>query len=277
MEMPVVISAFYHFAVLEDYEAMKDPLLQFCNEQGLKGTFLLAHEGINSTISGTREGIDALYQYLRNDPRLKDFSYKESFAEVQPFLKMKVRLKKEIVAMGTPDLDVDTYKGTYVAPQAWDALIADPDVLVVDTRNSYEIAVGTFEGAVNPNTRTFREFPQWAEEHLHDKKQKIAMFCTGGIRCEKSTAYLKRMGFEHVYHLQGGILQYFADTKNAQQKWQGDCFIFDDRAVLNVDLEPNNHLLCPACQATITTDDIKHSPSFEDGLRCSQCRSGNKT
>lgn len=272
MHAPIVISAFYHFVMLDDYESMKEPLLKFCNDHALKGTFLLAHEGINCTISGSREAIDALYGYLRSDDRLKDFTFKESFAETQPFLRMKVRLKKEIVAMGVPDLDVDTYKGTYVAPKEWDALITDPDVVVVDTRNTYEIAVGSFDGAINPKTKTFREFPKWAEENLADKQQKIAMFCTGGIRCEKSTAYLKRMGFEHVYHLQGGILQYFADTKNKQQKWQGDCFIFDDRAVLNVDLEPNNNLLCPACQATITTDDIKHSPTFEDGLRCSKCR-----
>ena len=272
MHSPVVITAFYHFAILDNYEAMKDPLLAFCKEHELKGTFLLAHEGINCTISGTRDNIDALYDYLRADPRLKDFSYKESFADVQPFLRMKVRLKKEIVAMGVEDLDVDTYKGTYIPPSKWDQFIADPEVIVVDTRNSYEIAVGTFEGSINPETRTFRQFPKWAEEHLHNKKQKIAMFCTGGIRCEKSTAYLKQHGFENVYHLQGGILQYFADTKNANHKWQGDCFIFDDRAVLSVDLKPNNRLLCPACQATITTDDIKHSPHFEDGLRCSKCR-----
>lgn len=268
----VVISAFYHFASLPDFEAMKEPLLHFCNQHQLKGTILLAKEGINSTISGTREAIDALYGYLRSDARLAGLQTKESFADVQPFLRMKVRLKREIVAMGVEDLDIDSYCGTYIPPKDWDAFISDPDVVVVDTRNYYEVGVGSFEGAINPQTTTFREFPAWAEENLTAARQKkIAMFCTGGIRCEKSTAYLKQHGFEHVYHLQGGILQYFEDTHNRNGKWHGDCFVFDDRAMVNSDLSPSNGLLCPNCQDSLTTDDIKHSP-MQEGVRCSKCR-----
>ncbi len=236
--LPVVIAAFYQFRMLENHDAIKAPLLAFCNEHGLKGTILLAPEGINSTISGSREGIDALFAHFAEIYGITDLVIKESYAETQPFNKMKVRLKKEIVAMGVEDLDVDRYCGTYVAPKDWDALIADPDVVVVDTRNDYEVMIGTFENAVNPDTKRFRDFPQWADEHLKDKSKKIAMFCTGGIRCEKSTAYLKSQGFEDVYHLQGGILQYFEDTKNQSKKWQGGCFIFDERAVLDADLQP---------------------------------------
>lgn len=271
-QLPVVIAAFYHFAVLSDYEAMKEPLLAFCNSHQLKGTVLLAQEGINSTISGSREAIDALYAHLHSDPRFAGLTAKESFAEVQPFLKMKVRLKKEIVAMGVETLDVDHYRGEYIAPKDWDDFISDPDVIVVDTRNYYEVGVGTFTGAVDPKTTTFRQFPAWVDAHLTDAKdKKIAMYCTGGIRCEKSTAYLKQQGFEHVYHLQGGILQYFEDTGNKAGKWQGDCFVFDDRAMVNAELQPSNIMLCPRCQEALTTDDIKHSPQ-QEGVRCAKCR-----
>ncbi len=273
----IVIAAFYHFAHLPDFEKMKEPLLAFCNEHRLKGTVLLAKEGINSTISGSREAIDALYTYLRSDTRLAGLQAKESFAAVQPFLKMKVRLKREIVAMGVDDLDTDNYRGDYIPPQEWDAFISNPDVIVVDTRNYYEVGVGTFTGAIDPRTTSFRQFPAWVDEHLADcKEKKIAMYCTGGIRCEKSTAYLKQNGFKHVYHLQGGILQYFEDTKNVNGKWQGDCFVFDDRAMVDSNLNPSNNVLCPTCQSSLTTDDIKHSPLHE-GVRCSQCRGLERT
>lgn len=269
---PVVIAAFYHFAVLPDFEAMKDPLLAFCNQHKLKGTILLAREGINSTISGSREAIDALYSYLRNIPGLSGLQAKESFADVQPFLKMKVRLKREIVAMGVEDLDTDNYRGEYIKPKDWDKFISDPDVIVVDTRNYYEVGVGTFKGAIDPKTTTFRQFPAWVDENLSPHKdKKIAMYCTGGIRCEKSTAYLKQQGFSQVYHLQGGILQYFEDTGNKNEKWEGNCFVFDDRAMVDATLTPSNIMLCPTCQLTLTTDDIKHSP-MQEGVRCSKCR-----
>ncbi len=268
----VVIAAFYHFVSLPHFEALKEPLLSFCNQHHLKGTVLLAREGINSTISGSREGIDALYDYLNNEGHFTGLTAKESFADVQPFLRMKVRLKREIVAMGVEDLDTDNYRGTYIPPKDWDEFISDPEVILVDTRNYYEVGVGTFEGAIDPKTTNFREFPAWVEQNLATAKaKKIAMYCTGGIRCEKSTAYLKQHGFEHVYHLQGGILQYFEDTKNTNHKWKGDCFVFDDRAMVNPDLQPSNSLLCPSCQDNLTTDDIKHSP-LQDGVRCSKCR-----
>lgn len=253
--LSVVIAAFYQFRMLDNHAAIKLPLLAFCKEHGLKGTILLAREGINSTISGTREGIDALFAHLGEVYGIVDLVIKESYAEQQPFAKMKVRLKKEIVAMGVTDLDVDRYCGTYVAPKDWDALIADPDVVVVDTRNDYEVMIGTFENAVNPDTKRFRDFPQWADENLKDKSKKIAMFCTGGIRCEKSTSYLKSQGFDEVYHLQGGILQYFEDTQNHSKKWQGGCFIFDERAVLDENLQPMTELT--HVDVEVSTDAIK--------------------
>lgn len=271
MSESFVISTFYHFAMLDNFEAMKEPLLEFCKENGLKGTILLAHEGINSTISGSREGIDHLYRYLQADSRLEGISWKESYAAFQPFLKMKVRLKKEIVAMGVETLDVDQYRGEYISPNEWDRFINDPEVMVIDTRNIYEIAVGTFKGAINPQTKTFREFPRWVEEQLlpfQDKK--IAMYCTGGIRCEKSTAYLKQRGFQHVYHLQGGILQYFEETKNRNEQWQGECFVFDDRAMVDPNLTPSNNLTCQKCAAMLSTDDLKRIQ--DDKIYCFRCR-----
>jgi UPF0176 protein len=250
-----VIAAFYQFRLIENYMQIKPQLLAFCKQQGLKGTLLIAREGINSTISGSRAAIDALFVYLREEWGITGLIIKESFAEFQPFERMKVRLKKEIVAMGVPDLDVDRFSGTYVAPKDWDALISDPDVIVVDTRNDYEVMIGTFDTALNPSTKRFREFPEWADTHLTDKSKKIAMFCTGGIRCEKSTSYLKAQGFENVYHLQGGILHYFEDTQNRSGKWKGGCFIFDERAVLDENLQPVSVL--NNFEGPVTTDSIK--------------------
>jgi UPF0176 protein len=262
-QKPVVIAAFYQFRVLENYIDIKPPLLAFCKAQGLKGTILIAREGINSTISGTRDGIDALFAYLERECGIRDLTVKESHADYQPFERMKVRYKKEIVAMGVQDLDVDRHVGTYVDPADWDDLIADPDVIVVDTRNDYEVMIGTFDNALDPKTKRFREFPKWADENLHDKSKKIAMFCTGGIRCEKSTSYLKSQGFENVYHLKGGILQYFEDTKNSSERWKGGCFIFDERAVLDANLEPVSKL--DNFQGPVTTDAIKEAAGSTKG------------
>ena len=269
----IVVTAFYRFVDLPDYQNLKEPLLKFCGSQGLKGTILLAHEGINSTISGTREGINALYDYFNADPRFAQMTYKESLHETYPFAKLKVRLKKEIVALGRPDLNPEKQKGAYVKPQDWDQLIADPETVVVDTRNFYEYIYGTFKGALNPNTRFFRELPKWVEENLDPQKhKKVAMFCTGGIRCEKSTALLKEMGFDNVYHLEGGILQYLEDTKNANQKWEGNCFIFDDRAALGNELSANP-VPCPACGQPLSTDAIKWAQSYDkDEILCRACR-----
>ena len=256
---PIVIAAFYKFVSLPDFEEMRYPLLAFCKKHDLKGTILLAHEGLNSTISGSRENIDALFAHLKSDSRLADLEWKESYHEDQPFERMKVRLKKEIVRMGVDDVDMSLV-GDYVEPKDWDALISSPDVLTIDTRNDYEIGIGTFEGAIDPETKTFRQFPEWAKNWSQDKldgKTKVAMFCTGGIRCEKSTAYMKSLGFDEVYHLKGGILQYLEDTKNSNGKWQGECFVFDDRVAVGDDLVPTGALLCDKCGGPITTDDLR--------------------
>ena len=276
MQKPVVIAAFYHFASLPDYEAMRQPLLRFCNRHKLKGTILLAAEGVNSTISGSREAIDALLAHLRSDPRLAGLEHKESFHDNQPFMRMKVRLKKEIVRLGMDELDIDN-RGIYVDPKEWDALISDPEVVLVDTRNDYEVHVGTFEGAVDPQTKNFRDLPEWVAKNLNpDKHKKVAMFCTGGIRCEKSTALMKHMGFDEVYHLKGGILQYFEDTKNANGKWKGDCFVFDDRVAVNDKLEASGAVICPSCNVPVTTDELKLG-QCDYGIKCAACCEKEKT
>lgn len=268
-ENNIVIAAFYHFAAFDDFEAWRKPLHAFCVEHDLKGTILLAKEGVNSTISGTRENIDALFDYLKKDIRFVGLEWKESYANFQPFLRMKVRLKKEIVRMGLEDLDT-TKRGQYVTPEEWGALIQDPEVIVVDTRNDYEVKIGTFKGAINPNTQNFRDFPEWVENNLDPKShKKVAMFCTGGIRCEKSTALLKQMGFDDVYHLKGGILQYLEDTQNKESLWEGDCFVFDDRVAVNADLEPTNGVLCEKCGVPMGTDDLKISPKNQ--IVCIKC------
>jgi UPF0176 protein len=265
-----VITAFYHFINFPDYQNIKEPLLKFCTEQGLKGTILLASEGINSTISGTREAIDNLYVYLRDVLKINNLVYKESCDKVQPFHKMKVSLKKEIVALGVDNLDVENLKGEYIRPENWDNFIADKDVMVIDTRNKYETLLGTFENAIDPRTATFRQFPKWVEENLShlDKKKKIAMFCTGGVRCEKSTAYLKALGFENVYHLEGGILQYFEDTE--AKAWHGSCFVFDTRVALDKNLEADRNIHCQKCNKAMNTDDVRIAALLEK-MHCLDC------
>ncbi len=225
-----VVAAFYHFTELPDYKMMRIPLKEFCDTHQLKGTILLAKEGINSTIAGSREAINAVLAYLRNDPRLQNLEHKESYCQGIPFQRMKVRLKKEIVTLGMPDIDPRYRVGTYIDPQDWNELIADPDVIVIDTRNNYEVEFGTFKNAVNPNLETFGEFPDYVQEQLNpEKHQKIAMFCTGGIRCEKASAYMLSQGFSEVYHLKGGILKYIEEVPKEESIWEGECFVFDDR------------------------------------------------
>lgn len=231
---PCVVAAFYHFTDLPDYETMSSPLKEFCDVHQLKGTILLAKEGINSTIAGSREAIDAVLAYLRNDPRLHDLAHKESYCQGIPFQRMKVRLKKEIVTLGVPDIDPRYRVGTYVDPKDWNALIADPDVIVIDTRNNYEVEFGTFKGAVNPSLETFGEFPNYVQDQLNpEKHQKVAMFCTGGIRCEKASAYMLSQGFGEVYHLKGGILKYIEEVPIEESIWEGECFVFDDRVSID--------------------------------------------
>jgi UPF0176 protein len=229
-ETSVVVAAFYYFTELSDYKALQIPLKDFCEIHQLKGTILLAKEGINSTIAGSREAIDALLAYLRSDPRLQNLEHKESYCQGVPFQRMKVKLKKEIVTLGVPDIDPRYRVGTYVDPHDWNALIAEPDVIVIDTRNNYEVEFGTFKGAINPNLETFGEFPNYVQEQLNpEKHQKVAMFCTGGIRCEKASAYMLSQGFSEVYHLKGGILKYIEEIPQEESAWEGGCFVFDDR------------------------------------------------
>jgi len=227
---PCVVAAFYHFTQLEDYESLQPTLKEFCDVHQLKGTILLAKEGINSTIAGSRAAIDALLAYLRSDRRLQDLEHKESYCQGIPFQRMKVRLKKEIVTLGVPDIDPRYRVGTYIDPKDWNALIADPEVVVIDTRNNYEVEFGTFKGAINPNLETFGEFPDYVQNQLDpEKHQKVAMFCTGGIRCEKASAYMLSQGFTEVYHLKGGILKYLEEVPDEESTWEGECFVFDDR------------------------------------------------
>lgn len=264
----IVVCALYKFVALENFEALREPLKEVMLANAVRGTLLLAKEGINGTVSGSREGIDTLLAWLQQDPRLSNLGYKESYTQEQPFKRTKVKLKREIVTMGVEDIDPNEVVGTYVKPQEWNDLISDPDVLLIDTRNDYEVEVGTFKHAVNPNTTTFREFPDYVKETLDPAKhKKVAMFCTGGIRCEKSTAYLKQQGFDEVYHLQGGILQYLKDVPKEESLWQGECFVFDDRVTVNHDLEKGEYDQCHACRLPITEQD-KQSEYYQPGVSC---------
>ncbi len=267
----IVVAALYQFVSLPDYQDLKDPLTEQCQAAGIKGTLLLASEGINGTIAGSREGIDQILAYLKSDGRLAGLSHKESFHDETPFYRMKVKLKKEIVTMGVEGIDPLQVVGTYVAPKDWNALIADPDVVVVDTRNDYEYELGSFEGAVNPETKSFREFPQYVADNMDPAKhKKVAMFCTGGIRCEKSTAYMKEQGFEEVYHLHGGILRYLEDVPEKDSLWNGECYVFDNRVSVDHDLNPGTYDLCHGCREPINADD-KTSEKFIEGVSCPRC------
>ena len=266
-----IVCAMYKFVTLEDFQQLRAPLLAKMEEEGIKGTLLLASEGVNGTVSGTRQGIDNLVAWLNADTRINPISTKESLHEEQPFYRTKVKLKREIVTMGVEGIDPRETVGTYVKPSDWNALISDPDVFVVDTRNDYEIDIGTFKNAVDPNTKTFREFPQYVKENMDPKKhKKVAMFCTGGIRCEKSTAYMKEQGFEEVYHLEGGILQYLEDVPKEESLWEGDCFVFDNRVAVNHDLQKSHYEACYACRLPITEQD-KQSEKYEPGVSCPHC------
>lgn len=267
----VVVCALYKFVTLEDYQDIKPPLLNFMLAQDLRGTLLLAHEGINGTVAGTRHAVNALLAFLGNDPRLANVSYKESFVDEVPFLRTRVKLKKEIVTMGVEGIDPKRVVGTYVKPKDWNALISDPNVLLVDTRNDYEVQVGTFKHALNPNTESFREFPQYVKNNLDPaKNKKVAMFCTGGIRCEKSTAYLKEQGFDEVYHLEGGILKYLEEVPEQESLWEGECFVFDERVTVNHSLEKGNYEQCNACRMPITEQD-KLNKHYQHGISCPHC------
>ncbi len=269
--MTYIVAALYQFVTLEDYQALRQPLLDKCLSFNIKGTLLLAEEGINGTIAGSRASIDSILAYLKADSRLTHLEHKESFFDEAPFYRMKVKCKKEIVTLGVEGIDPNKEKGQYVKPADWNALVDDPDVVIVDTRNDYEVELGTFKDAINPNTRTFGEFPDYVERHLDpEKTPKVAMFCTGGIRCEKSTAYMLKQGFKEVYHLQGGILKYLEDVPEKESTWQGECYVFDNRVAVNHDLEQGDYDLCHGCRFPISEDD-KTSDKYEEGVSCPRC------
>ncbi len=268
---PVIVAALYKFVALPDYRELREPLLDVCLNAGVKGTLLLATEGINGTIAGSRLAIDEVLAYLKSDARFNDIDHKESLDSELPFYRMKVKLKKEIVTMGREGIDPKMLVGHYVEPQDWNALITDPEVTVIDTRNHYECDIGSFEGAINPQTTTFKEMPAFVDQQLDPAKhKKVAMFCTGGIRCEKSTAYLLEQGFDEVYHLKGGILKYLEEVPAEKSLWQGECFVFDNRVAVDHDLNVGSYDQCHGCRHPIT-EAQKSSPHYQRGVCCPLC------
>jgi UPF0176 protein len=268
---PIVVAALYQFVTLDDYEALREPLLETMRAHDVKGTLLLANEGINGTVSGTRESIDALLAWLRADPRLAAVDHKESYCDAHPFYRTKVKLKREIVTLGVDGVDPNQTVGTYVEPEDWNDVIADPEVLVIDTRNDYEVEIGSFEGAIDPQTKTFREFPDYVKAHYDPAKhKKVAMFCTGGIRCEKASSFMLNAGFEEVYHLKGGILSYLEKVPESQSRWQGECFVFDNRVTVRHDLAEGEYDQCHACRRPISEADMA-SEKYEPGVSCPHC------
>ena len=266
-----VVAALYKFVALPDFADRKDPLQQCCLDADVSGTLLLAAEGINGTIAGSRAGIDTVLRHIRRIPGCEDLDHKESHADTNPFHRMKVRLKKEIVTLGVEGIDPNTVVGTYVAPEDWNDLIGDPDVLVIDTRNDYEVSIGTFDGAINPETESFRDFPKWFRDHRDEYEgKKVAMFCTGGIRCEKSTAFLKAEGIDEVFHLKGGILKYLETVPEDQSSWHGECFVFDQRVSVAHGLALGSYDMCHACRMPIDEAD-KISEHFVKGISCPKC------
>lgn len=269
--MAPTVATFYKFVRLPDYRDLQAPLLACCQQQQLYGTILLAAEGINATIAGTPAGIAAVLSYLRRDERLADLDVKEATATAVPFQQLKVRLKSEIVTMGRPDVDPSARVGTYIEPTAWNGLISDPAVTLIDTRNAYEVEIGSFQGARDPQTASFREFPAYVERELDPSQhQRVALFCTGGIRCEKATSYLLARGFREVYHLKGGILKYLATVPPGESRWQGECFVFDERVAVNQDLAPGSYDLCLGCGHPLAPA-AKQSPLYEPGICCPRC------
>jgi UPF0176 protein len=270
---PITVAALYHFTRFEDPAGLRAPLIALCEETGIKGTLLLAREGINGTIAGSENAIAQVLGAIRALPGCGDLEVKFSHAEAMPFHRMKVRLKREIVTMGQPDIDPALRVGRYVAPEDWNALIADPDTVVIDTRNDYEVAVGTFAGAVDPHTASFRDFPAWFRAHrdeLLSGKKKVAMFCTGGIRCEKSTSFLRAEGIDEVYHLKGGILKYLEQVPESESLWQGECFVFDERVAVGHGLKPGTHTQCRACRHPLSETD-RAGPDYVEGISCPHC------
>lgn len=269
----VIVAALYHFARFPDPAALRGPLHDLCALHGVRGSLLLAAEGVNGTIAGDRAGIDAVLAHLRALPGCAALEHKESLAETNPFGRMKVKLKREIVTMGQPDVDPLARVGSYVAPQDWNALISAEDVVLIDTRNDYEVGIGTFKGAIDPDIRSFRDFPAWWQAHKAEfAGKRVAMFCTGGIRCEKSTNYLLGQGVNDVFHLKGGILKYLEDVPQSQSQWDGECYVFDGRVSVGHGLIPGDYDSCHACRRPISPAD-KLRPEYERGAACHQCLS----
>ncbi|WP_421990409.1 rhodanese-related sulfurtransferase [Qipengyuania sp.] len=273
--LPIRIAALYQFARFDDPAAIKPDLLAAMEKAGVRGTLLLAREGVNGTIAGSDEGIEAVLDHVRGLPGCAEIEVKESRAAIMPFHRTKVRLKKEIVTMGQPDLDPLDGVGTYVAPEDWNALISDPDTILIDTRNDYEAQIGSFEGAIDPETKSFREFPEWfrakrAEIEAQGRSPRIAMFCTGGIRCEKSTAFARAEGVDEVYHLKGGILNYLEHVPEGDSLWRGECFVFDERVSVGHGLEVGEHSLCRACRRPLSVSDMAHE-HYVEGVSCHRC------
>ncbi|MFK8183698.1 MAG: rhodanese-related sulfurtransferase [Phormidesmis sp.] len=267
----ITVATFYKFIDLPDYAALQQPLKACCKANQIKGTILLAQEGINGTIAGTQSGIDTTLAHIQADPRLTDVDIKFSPAEKPPFEKLKIRLKKEIVTIGLPEVSPTQQVGTYVPPKDWNNIISNPEVTVIDTRNDYEVGMGTFKGASNPDTATFTEFPDYTKNNLDPKKnKKVAMFCTGGIRCEKASSYMLSQGFEEVYHLKGGILKYLEEVPPEQSLWEGECFVFDERVAIKHGLETGSYALCYACGHPISEAE-KQSEEYESEVSCPHC------
>jgi UPF0176 protein len=268
---PFKVAALYRFARLPRYAELKAPLAEFCCARGIRGTLILAHEGINGTVAGNEKAVGELIAHLNSWPELAGAQIKYSTAEKMPFYRMKVRLKREIVTMGVPDIDPLKVAGTYVETKDWNALIADKDTILIDTRNDYEVKIGTFQRAVDPHTKSFTEFPGWVAANRESLKgKKVAMFCTGGIRCEKASAFVKGLGVENVYHLKGGILKYLEDVPAEESRWEGECFVFDERVSVGHGLIEGKAELCRACRSPLTAE-AKLSAQYEAGVSCPAC------
>ncbi|MEO0030766.1 MAG: hypothetical protein RIS94_524 [Pseudomonadota bacterium] len=275
LDAPVTVAALYRFAVVADCAGLRGELARVCAAHGIKGTLLVAPEGINGTIAGSRDGIAGVVDFIRAQPDFAETDVKYSGAAAMPFYRMKVRIKREIVTMGVPGIDPRASVGTYVSPHDWNALIADPETIVIDTRNDYEVAAGTFERAIDPKTATFRDFPAWFRSERarllgEGRTPKVAMFCTGGIRCEKSTAFLKAEGVDTVFHLKGGILKYLEEVPQEQSLWHGECFVFDERVAVGHGLAQGTHTLCRACRRPVNAEG-RASPLYEEGVSCAAC------
>lgn len=269
--MPWTIITFYKFVKLDNFVELGQPLKELCQTQGIKGTILLAFEGINATVAGTDDALEKLLSHLKQDPRLSDLAHKTSWADEQPFPRMKVKLKNEIVTLGQPEVSPTKQVGTYVEPKDWNQVISNPDVVVIDTRNTYEVDIGTFQGANNPKTDSFRQFPDYAAQQLDPTKhKKVAMFCTGGIRCEKASSYLLDQGFEQVYHLKGGILKYLEEVPADESLWEGECFVFDQRVAVGHGLNPGSYTMCRGCGNPVSEENMQ-SPYYVPGLCCPDC------